>query len=93
MVFEWNAAKSSANVRKHGVSFEEAATVFQDPTAWTFPDPDHSEKEHREITIGHTIKQRLVFVSHCEREDSIRIISVRSATRNERRAYEEGIDR
>ena len=74
-------------------SFEEAATVFQDPTAWTFPDPDHSEKEHREITIGHTIKQRLVFVSHCEREDSIRIISVRSATRNERRAYEEGIDR
>ncbi len=69
MVFEWDAAKSLANVRKHGISFEEAATVFRDPAAWTFPDPDHSEDEHREITIGHTVGQRLIFVSHSERED------------------------
>ncbi len=93
MVFEWDAAKSLANVRKHGVSFEEAATVFQDPTAWTFPDPDHSEKEHREITVGHTIKERLVFVSHCDRQGGIRLISARLATKKERRVYEEGIDR
>jgi uncharacterized DUF497 family protein len=79
------------NIRKHGISFEEAATVFRDSAAWTFPDPDHSEEELREITIGHTNKQRLVFVSHCEREDGIRIISARPATRKERRLYEEGI--
>jgi len=65
--------------------------VFTDPLALTFQDPDHSPIERREITIGHTMNQRLVFVSHCEREARIRIISARFATRSEQRQYEEGI--
>jgi uncharacterized DUF497 family protein len=89
VVYEWDAAKAAANRRKHGVSFEAATTVFLDALAMTYPDPDHSAGEHREITIGHTVKEELVFVSHCEREDRIRIISVRLATRAERRQYEE----
>ena len=88
---EWDARKAAANLRKHGVSFEEAASVFRDPLAMTFPDPDHSLEESREITIGYTIKRRVVFVSHCEREDRIRIIGARLATRTERKQYENGI--
>lgn len=65
--------------------------VFLDPLAMTFPDPDHSSEEIREITIGCTIKGRLVFVCHCERKGRIRIISARLATRTEREQYEEGI--
>ncbi|MEK7408674.1 MAG: BrnT family toxin [Acidobacteriota bacterium] len=91
MVYEWNAAKAKANTQKHAVSFDEAATVFLDPLALTFPDPDHSGGEEREITIGYTNGHRVVFVSHCQRGDRIRIISVRKATRTERRQYEEGI--
>jgi len=67
MTFEWDARKAAANLRKHGVAFEEAATVFHDPLAMTFPDPDHSEEERREITVGCTIKGRMVFLAHCER--------------------------
>ncbi|MBI4840383.1 MAG: BrnT family toxin [candidate division NC10 bacterium] len=78
-------------MRDHGVSFEEAATVFLDPLAVTYPDPDQSDEEDREITIGHSVKQRILFVSHCQRGDRIRIISVRRATRKERRQHEEGI--
>lgn len=85
MIFEWDPKKAKANLRKHGVSFEEAATVFLDPSAMTFTDPDHSEEEDREITIGLTTKQRLVFVSHCGRGDRSRIISARQATRKERK--------
>ena len=92
MIFEWNTAKARTNCRKHGVSFEEAATVFLDPLAVTFPDPDHSATEEREITIGYTIKQRVVLVSHCQRGDRTRIISTRKATRKEREHYEEGTD-
>ena len=88
---EWNARKAAANLRKHRVSFEEAATVFCDPLALTFSDPDHSLQEDREVTIGSTMKGQVVFVSHCERGDRIRIISARLATRSERRQYEEGI--
>ena len=91
MVYEWNAAKARANIQKHGVSFDEAATVFLDPLALTFPDPYHSGGEEREITIGHTAGHQVVFVSHCQRGDRVRMISARKATRGERRQYEEGI--
>jgi uncharacterized DUF497 family protein len=63
VTFAWEATKAASNLRKHGISFHEAATVFLDPLAITFPDPDHSATEKREITIGHTMKQRLVFVA------------------------------
>ena len=93
MIYEWNAAKAKANLRKHGVSLEEAATVFLDPLALTFSDPDHSLAEEREITIGNTGVQRIVLVSHCQRGDRTRIISARKATRKERKQYEEGISK
>jgi hypothetical protein len=92
VIYEWDSRKAKANIRKHGVSFEEAATVFLDPLAITFPDPDHSKEEEREITIGLTTKHRVVFVSHCPREDHTRIIGARRATGKERRQYEEGIE-
>lgn len=92
MVYEWDAAKAVRNLKKHGLSFEEAATVFLDPLAITFPDPDHSGAENREITIGHTMKERLVFVAHCERGKRIRLISARPATKAERRQYEEELE-
>jgi uncharacterized DUF497 family protein len=91
VVYEWNAAKAKANIRKHGVSFNDAATVFLDPLALTFPDPHHSGEEEREITIGYTAGHQSVFVSHCERGNRVRIISARKATSRERRQYEEGI--
>jgi uncharacterized DUF497 family protein len=62
---EWNQRKAAANLKKHRVAFEDAATVFLDPLATTFPDPDHSPEESREITIGCTLKGHVVFVSHC----------------------------
>lgn len=89
MTFEWDARKAAANLKKHRLAFEEGASVFLDPLAITFPDPDHSSEEQREITIGHTIKGRLVMVSHCERGRLVRIISARLATRSERKQYEE----
>jgi uncharacterized DUF497 family protein len=91
VTFEWDARKAATNLRKHRVSFDDAATVFLDPLATTFPDPDHSLHERREITIGYTMKGRLVFVSHCERGERIRIISARAATRTECGQYEKGI--
>jgi hypothetical protein len=91
MIYEWDAEKAAANLRKHGVSFQDAATVFLNPLAMTYDDPDHSAREQREVTIGHTIRQQLVFVSHCERGDRIRIISARLATRPERKQYEKTI--
>ena len=91
MTYEWDSRKAKENLRKHRVSFEEAATVFLDPLALTFLDPDHSDEEDREITIGVTTKPRVVFVSHCQRGDRIRIISARKATRKERKQYEEDI--
>ena len=91
MTFEWDARKAASNLRKHGVTFEDAATVFLDPLADTFADPDHSGAEHREITLGYTMNRDLVLVAHCERGERIRIISARHATPAERRHYEEGI--
>lgn len=93
MIYEWDAEKAKANLRKHGLSFEDAATAFFDPLALTFPDPDHYGGEEREITIGHSSRQQVVFVSHCHRGKRVRIISARKATRRERQQYEEASDK
>lgn len=90
MELEWDEGKNAANIQKHGVSFEEAATVFGDPLSDTFDDPDHSTEEYRFITIGTSEKGRLLMVAHTDREDRIRIISARELTGQERRSYEEG---
>jgi uncharacterized protein len=92
VIFEWDARKAAANLEKHRVAFEDAATVFLDPLAITYPDPDHSLSEHREITVGHTLEGRLTFVAHCERGGKIRI-SARLATARERIQYEEEVRR
>ncbi len=86
--FEWDAEKASANERKHGVSFDEAATAFGDPLSVTIPDPDHSEDEDRFILMGSTYLGRVLVVVHTDRGDNTRIISARRATRSERRTYE-----
>ena len=91
VTFEWDARKAAANLKKHRIAFEDASTVFLDPLAITFPDPDHSRDERRDITLGYTMGREMVFVSHCERGNRIRIISARHATRTERKQYEEGI--
>lgn len=90
MRFEWDPKKAAANLKKHGVSFQEAATVFGDPLAITFQDPEHSEDEEREVTFGLSLKKRLIVVSHTERKDLTRIISARPMLRKERVIYEEG---
>uniref|UniRef100_UPI00405781A4 BrnT family toxin n=1 Tax=Candidatus Electronema sp. TaxID=2698783 RepID=UPI00405781A4 len=89
MSFEWDPEKANSNVKKHGVSFEEAATVFYDPMSATLDDPDHSVAEARLITIGYSTQNRLLFVSHAERGAIIRIISARPATAHERKRHEE----
>jgi len=89
MEFEWDPRKDAANVRKHGVGFREATTVFGDPLATTFPDVDHSDSEQRFLTIGASASGRLLLVAHTEREQNIRIISARLVTRTERKFYEE----
>ncbi len=86
--FEWNEIKASANLRKHGVSFEEATTVFGDIWSITINDPLHSDAEDRFIIIGRSYKNRLVVVVHTERGDKVRIISARLAARRERDFYE-----
>lgn len=87
--FEWDAKKAAGNSRKHGVSFEEASTVFGDPLAAVFDDELHSTDEAREIIIGHPERKRLLIVSFTMRADVIRIISARRATKQETRDYEE----
>ncbi len=86
--FEWDRRKAGLNEAKHGVPFEEALTVFSDPLARMFDDPDHSRAEAREIIIGHSNKQRLLIVSFAERGSALRIFSARKATRRERKDYE-----
>ena len=87
--FEWNDAKSQSNPRKHGVSFVEAATVFQDEFARVLPDPDHSIDEQRYLLLSVSSMMRLLVVSHCERAvNSIRIISARKASLRELKKYE-----
>lgn len=88
--FEWDSEKATSNVAKHGVSFEEAATVFGDPLSLTVYDPDHSQDEDRYITMGTSSDGQLVIVSHTDRDDQIRIISARVASKRERKAYENG---
>jgi uncharacterized DUF497 family protein len=90
VLFEWDPFKAAHNIRKHGVGFQEAMTVFRDPLAVTFDDPDHSVEERRFVTIGLSSRGRLLFIAHTDREDRIRIISARQATRRETYAYEEG---
>jgi hypothetical protein len=86
--FEWDAAKSVKNARDHGVTFEEALTVFADPLARIFGDSGHSGDETREMVLGHSTRQRLVVVSFTERHERVRIISAREATVRERHDYE-----
>lgn len=86
--FEWDPNKATRNLRKHGVTFEEAATVFRDDLSVTVPDPDHSMEEDRFITVGLSSQDRLLMVAYAERGDCIRIISARELTSRERRQYE-----
>jgi len=90
MKFEWNEKKAGDNVRKHGITFHEAATVFGDPLAITFADPDHSIEEQRYLTFGISRLGRMLVVSHTDREERVRIIGARLVTRRERKIYEEG---
>ena len=87
---EWSASKTRGNLRKHGVSFAEAATVFADPLSLTVPEPVHSIGEYRFATIGRSSLGRTLVVVHADRGDNIRIVSSRLATRRERSQYEEG---
>ena len=87
--FQWDPGKADINVRKHGVAFEDAVTAFADPLSLTIPDPLHSRGESRLVLIGKSQAGRLLVVVHVERGDSIRLISARTATRKERKTYEE----
>jgi uncharacterized DUF497 family protein len=88
MIFEWDPKKARQNMKKHGVSFDEAVTVFYDPLSATFNDPDHSVGEHRYVTIGFSSQGSLLVVAHTERKNNIRIISARLATAHERKKHE-----
>ncbi len=89
MKFSWDPRKADSNLRKHGVAFDEAITIFNDPLAYIFDDVSHSENEHREIIIGFSTLSRLVLVCFVERdEDTIRIINARRATKDEIKDYE-----
>ena len=88
--FVWDPRKAAANARKHGVTFEEAATAFADPRSLTVPDPAHSTDEERFLLLGMSARPRLLVVVHIERnEDEIRIVSARPATRAEHRTYQD----
>ena len=89
MRFEWDAAKSKRSAQKHGVTFDEATTVFGDPLALTFDDVEHSGDEERYLTFGVAATNRALVVAHTARGDTIRIISARSMTPRERRGYEQ----
>lgn len=90
MKFNWDENKAAANLSKHGVSFQEAKSVFDDPLYVDFYDPDHSYEEHRYILVAESQQGRLLIVSYTERGDTIRLISAREVTRAEREVYEEG---
>ncbi len=87
--FVWDSDKAGANLRKHGVDFQEAATAFSDPLSITVGDPEHSLREERWLLLGQSVAGRLLVVAHTELGDEIRIISARPATRRERTTYEE----
>jgi uncharacterized DUF497 family protein len=89
MRFAWDQNKASNNLAKHGVSFEEAATVFGDPLSNSYPDPDHSLDEQRFIIIGLSEQGRIIVVAHTDDSETVRLISAREATSGERKSYEE----
>jgi hypothetical protein len=89
MQFAWDEKKAAINLSKHGISFEEAATVFGDPLSDTFDDPDHSLEERRFVIIGTSEKGRMLVVAHTDEDKVIRIISAREPTSGERKFYEE----
>ena len=91
--FEWDAGKASANLKKHGVPFDEALTVFADPLARILDDPDHSIDERREVIIGHSTQRHVLVVGFTERGSKTRIINARSATARERQKYEENTEK
>lgn len=87
-IFEWDWKKAESNARKHGVTFDEASTVFGDPLGLLMPDPDHSLNEERYLVLGMSNQQRLLVVAFAERPPRTRLISARRATPRERRRYE-----
>lgn len=89
--FEWDDAKAKANLKKHGVAFDEALSVFADPLARIFDDPDHSEDETRELIVGFSTKPRLLVVGFTERSGRVRLIHARRAIKAERKRHEENI--
>jgi uncharacterized DUF497 family protein len=89
LTFEWNEEKARTNLKKHGVSFDEAKSLFNDPFLMTFPDPAHSVAETRYVSIRLSAQGHVLVVSHTDRAMNIRLIGCRKATRTERRAYEE----
>lgn len=88
LTFEWDKQKSVSNLEKHGITFEEASTVFMDSFSLTISDPLHSLEEQRFVTIGESVEREILVVVHTQQERNIRIISAREATRKERRDYE-----
>jgi len=86
--FEWDDEEAISNIKKHDVSFEEGATIFNDPLLASILDPDHSKREERYISMGISAQGRLLVVVHTEREERIRLISCRKATSAERKTYE-----
>ena len=91
-LFEWDPAKAASNLRKHGVSFEEATTAFGDPLSLQLSDPSHSAREERFLVLGVSAQARLLVVAYADRGPLTRIISARLASRRERRRYEEAED-
>jgi uncharacterized protein len=89
MRFSWDPKKAASNLNKHGVSFEEAVTVFGDPLSDTFPDPDHSSEEYRFVIIGSSESGRILVVAHTDDGELVRLISAREVTPGERQSYEE----
>lgn len=92
LIFEWDSGKALRNIEKHGVTFDEASTAFEDAMSLTIADPLHSEEEERFVLIGQSHRGRLLVVVHTERGDRIRLISARTATGKERRRYEEEVE-
>ena len=91
LTFEWDFRKARSNLSKHGISFEEASTIFGNSLSLTIPDPDHSITERRYITVGRAFNGKLLVVVHTDRGNNIRIISARPASRRERRFYEQEV--
>jgi uncharacterized DUF497 family protein len=89
VIYEWDPKKAAENLKKHGISFGEAVSVFTDPFALTFDDPDHSTEEKRFVTIGMSNNDRILFLSHADQDDDrVRVISARGATKTESHAYQ-----